>query len=163
YRLSLMSIPISIAFPLVLGWLILATSLAPPRAAWLVTNRIARWIGDTSYGVYAIHFVVLAFLKVQVFAVGRGGTLEFAKWQARAASGIPVIPALDGFRGVAILMVVAWHCWSFSGNESSSAVGRLMAGLVPNGIVVLFILSGFVIFLPTAARGRFGSVCAFAL
>ena len=60
-------------------------------------------------------------------------------------------------------MVVAWHCWNLSGNISGSAVGRLAAGILPNGIYLLFLISGFVMFLPTAARGRFGSVSAYAL
>jgi len=74
-----------------------------------------------------------------------------------------VVPALDGLRGLAVLMVVAWHCWNVSGNASASAVGRLAAGVLPNGIYLLFLISGFVMFLPTAARGRFGSVRAYAL
>jgi peptidoglycan/LPS O-acetylase OafA/YrhL len=60
-------------------------------------------------------------------------------------------------------MVVAWHCWNLSGNLSDDAVGRLAAGLLPNGIYLLFLISGFVMFLPTAARGRFGSVRAYAV
>ena len=60
-------------------------------------------------------------------------------------------------------MIVAWHCWNLTGNTSSDALGRLFAGLVPHGIQLLFLISGFVMFLPTAARGRFGSVRAYAL
>ena len=73
------------------------------------------------------------------------------------------MPALDGLRGLAVFMVVAWHCWNVSGNASDSAVGRLAAGLLPNGIYLLFLISGFVMYLPTAARGRFGNVRAYAL
>ncbi len=73
------------------------------------------------------------------------------------------MPSLDGLRGLAVFMVVAWHCWNVSGNASASAVGRLAAGLLPNGIYLLFLISGFVMYLPTAARGRFGSVRAYAL
>jgi peptidoglycan/LPS O-acetylase OafA/YrhL len=73
------------------------------------------------------------------------------------------VPALDGLRGLAVFMVVAWHCWNVSGNTSPDALGRLAAGLLPNGIYLLFLISGFVMFLPTAARGRFGSVRAYAL
>ena len=74
-----------------------------------------------------------------------------------------MVPALDGLRGLAVFMVVAWHCWNLSGNASASAGGRLAAGLLPNGIYLLFLISGFVMYLPTAARGRFGSVRAYAL
>jgi peptidoglycan/LPS O-acetylase OafA/YrhL len=73
------------------------------------------------------------------------------------------VPALDGLRALAVFMVVAWHCWNVSGNGSDSAVGRLAAGLLPNGIYLLFLISGFVMYLPTAARGRFGNVRAYAL
>jgi peptidoglycan/LPS O-acetylase OafA/YrhL len=73
------------------------------------------------------------------------------------------VPALDGLRALAVFMVVAWHCWNVSGNVSDSAGGRLAAGLLPNGIYLLFLISGFVMYLPTAARGRFGNVRAYAL
>ena len=82
---------------------------------------------------------------------------------ARAAEHIPVVPALDGFRAAAVIGVVLWHCWGRSGNPSGEGIGRLAAGVFPSSIYVLFIISGFVMFLPTAARGRFGSVRAYAL
>jgi peptidoglycan/LPS O-acetylase OafA/YrhL len=81
----------------------------------------------------------------------------------RAAEHIPVVPALDGFRAAAVIGVILWHCWGRSGNESGEGFGRLVAGVLPISIYVLFIISGFVMFLPTAARGRFGSVRAYAL
>jgi peptidoglycan/LPS O-acetylase OafA/YrhL len=83
--------------------------------------------------------------------------------EERAAQGIPVVPALDGLRGLAVFMIVAWHVWNLTGNSSSDTLGRLVAGIVPHGIQLLFLISGFVMFLPTAARGRFGSVRAYAL
>jgi peptidoglycan/LPS O-acetylase OafA/YrhL len=82
---------------------------------------------------------------------------------ARAAEHIPVVPALDGFRAAAVIGVLLWHCWGRSGNSSGEGLGRLAAGVFPSSIYVLFIISGFVMFLPTAARGRFGSVRAYAL
>jgi peptidoglycan/LPS O-acetylase OafA/YrhL len=81
----------------------------------------------------------------------------------RAAEHIPVVPALDGFRAAAVIGVLLWHCWGRSGNASGEGIGRLAAGVFPSSIYVLFIISGFVMFLPTAARGRFGSVRAYAL
>jgi peptidoglycan/LPS O-acetylase OafA/YrhL len=83
--------------------------------------------------------------------------------EERAASGVPVVPALDGLRGLAVFMVVAWHCWNLTGNSSPDALGRLAAGVLPNSIQLLFLISGFVMFLPTAARGQFGSVSAYVL
>jgi peptidoglycan/LPS O-acetylase OafA/YrhL len=82
---------------------------------------------------------------------------------ARAAEHIPVVPALDGFRAAAVIGVLLWHCWGRSGNASGEGIGRLAACVFPSSIYVLFIISGFVMFLPTAARGRFGSVRAYAL
>jgi peptidoglycan/LPS O-acetylase OafA/YrhL len=83
--------------------------------------------------------------------------------EERAAQGIPVVAALDGFRGLAVFMIVAWHVWNLTGNSSSDTLGRFVAGLVPHGMQLLFLISGFVMFLPTAARGRFGSVKAYAV
>jgi peptidoglycan/LPS O-acetylase OafA/YrhL len=81
----------------------------------------------------------------------------------RAAEPLPVVPSLDGFRAAAVIGVLLWHCWGRSGNTSGDGFGRLAAGVFPSSIYVLFIISGFVMFLPTAARGRFGSVRAYAL
>ncbi len=82
---------------------------------------------------------------------------------ARAAEHIPVVPSLDGFRAAAVVGVLLWHCWGRSGNASGEGLGRLAAGVFPSSIYVLFVISGFVMFLPTAARGRFGSVRAYAV
>lgn len=81
--------------------------------------------------------------------------------QDRAAHGIPIIPALDGFRAFAILGIVALH---LSGMPGTSGLRVLVFGTLPNMVDVLFIISGFVVFLPTVAQGgRFGSVGAYAL
>jgi peptidoglycan/LPS O-acetylase OafA/YrhL len=77
------SIAISTAFPLVLGTFMLATAFATGVTSRPFTNRAVRWVGDRSYGVYVIHFVVMTFA---VFELGvpaqRGGLPEFAKWVA---------------------------------------------------------------------------------
>ena len=101
-------------------------------------------------------------LRERRLTVDTGHTADPGK-EDRAARGIPVVPALDGLRGLAVFMIVAWHVWNLTGNNSSDTLGRLVAGLVPHGIQLLFLISGFVMFLPTAARGRFGSVRAYAL
>jgi peptidoglycan/LPS O-acetylase OafA/YrhL len=42
-----------------------------------------RWVGDRSYGVYVIHYVVMAFAVFELGVAGqRGGALEFGKWVA---------------------------------------------------------------------------------
>jgi peptidoglycan/LPS O-acetylase OafA/YrhL len=61
----------------------LATAFATGVTSRPFTNRAARWFGDRTYGIYVIHYVVIAFA---VFELGipaqRGGTLEFVKWVA---------------------------------------------------------------------------------
>lgn len=79
----------------------------------------------------------------------------------RARRGIPVIPALDGFRALAIFGIVLLHT---TGVPESSGLRTLQTGTLPNMVDVLFILSGFVVFLPTVARGgEFGSVASYAI
>lgn len=87
----------------------------------------------------------------------------------RVASGIPVVPVLDGFRGVGVLGIVLFHTlqnaaiiWTPDGGALSRAIWAFdPAG---NCLNTLFIVSGFVLFLPTAARdGQFGSIRHFAL
>jgi peptidoglycan/LPS O-acetylase OafA/YrhL len=86
---------------------------------------------------------------------------------ARSASGIPVVPAFDGYRAFAILGVVLLHVLNLSGVIQSGDSGpgaRLVWGTIGHSIDVLFVVSGFVVFLPTAARqGRFGSIGAYAI
>jgi peptidoglycan/LPS O-acetylase OafA/YrhL len=81
YLASILSIPISTLFPLVLGVLVLATAYAPRYTSWPVTNRAARWVGDRSYGVYVIHALVIRYIILHVFRPDRTGDYaEFAKW-----------------------------------------------------------------------------------
>jgi len=81
--------------------------------------------------------------------------------QYRAAAGIPVIPALDGFRAAAIFGIVALH---LAGGVTGSVDRTIVSGVFPNMVDLLFIISGFVVFLPTVARGgRFGSVGGYAI
>jgi peptidoglycan/LPS O-acetylase OafA/YrhL len=86
--------------------------------------------------------------------------------ERRTSGGVPVVGALDGFRAYAILCVICVHLLWFSG--ALDAIAGTTAGLVTwslasNSIDVLFIVSGFVLFLPTVTRrGTFGDVKAFA-
>jgi peptidoglycan/LPS O-acetylase OafA/YrhL len=85
----------------------------------------------------------------------------------RRGHQIPVVAAFDGYRGWAVLGVVLFHIFQFSGAFNAmgdSPLGILAWGILPRSIQGLFIVSGFVIFLPTVARdGDFGRLSSFAL
>jgi peptidoglycan/LPS O-acetylase OafA/YrhL len=85
----------------------------------------------------------------------------------RGAHGIPVVPVFDGYRAAAIIGVVLFHVFQASGvfvALGDSTLGTFTWGLLPHSLDVLFIVSGFVIYLPTVARGGdFGRVSAFAI
>ena len=81
-------------------------------------------------------------------------------------SGVPYLPALDGFRGYAILAVVVLHVLGASGvlaAQRGTGLGVAVWGLLGNSIDAFVIISGFVLFLPTVVRrGDFGSVADYA-
>jgi peptidoglycan/LPS O-acetylase OafA/YrhL len=85
--------------------------------------------------------------------------------ERRARSGIPIVAAFDGFRALAVIGVVLFHTFQVSGLFNSvgdSAVGVLLWGLLPRCLLAFFIISGFVLFLPTVMRGGdFGPVSSF--
>ena len=79
--------------------------------------------------------------------------------EERAARGLPIVPAMDGFRAFAILGIVLLHLVTFQLRPTSAIGMTVFYGTLPNLVDVLFILSGFVVFLPTVVRaGDFGSV-----
>jgi peptidoglycan/LPS O-acetylase OafA/YrhL len=85
---------------------------------------------------------------------------------ARTSSGVPIVPALDGFRTYAILGVVASHLLIVSGAVSARGTTFDLATwtVLGNVIDAFFIISGFVLFLPIVVRGgRLGDVRAFAI
>lgn len=81
--------------------------------------------------------------------------------QARAAAGIPVVPVFDGYRAFAILGVIMLHLTIVSGVvlvPDDGILSRLTWATFGRSVEVLFVVSGFVVFLPTVARaGEFGS------
>ena len=97
----------------------------------------------------------------QRFAVADPGK----EW--RRGHRIPVVPSFDGYRAYAILFVCLFHIFQVSGAFAAagdSAVGVISWGILPRSLDVLFIVSGFVIYLPTVVRdGDFGRVSAFAI
>jgi peptidoglycan/LPS O-acetylase OafA/YrhL len=53
--------------------LMLATSLASPRAQWPMANSFARWLGDVSYGAFLWHFpLILLFSHALGWIEGTG-------------------------------------------------------------------------------------------
>lgn len=94
------------------------------------------------------------------------GTIADPGKEGRLASGVPVVPAFDGYRAYAILGIVVVHLLIFSG--AVPLVGThgavLMQATLGQVVDVLFVVSGFVVFLPTVAHdARFGSVRAYAI
>src|SRR5262249_53545838 len=76
-----------------------------------------------------------------------------------------VVPSLDGFRGGAALIVLVFHCWHGTGSPALDG-GPLRALIAAGhlGVDFFFVLSGFVLFLPTARRGGvFGAWRPYAL
>ncbi|MGQ0679360.1 MAG: acyltransferase family protein [Actinomycetota bacterium] len=78
-------------------------------------------------------------------------------------AGKQMLPAIDGFRGLATLAVVVTHVWLLSG--SARLDGGLARMMVAGGVVdFFFVISGFVLFLPAVyGKGSYGDVRAFAM
>ena len=85
----------------------------------------------------------------------------------RQERGIPIVAAFDGYRALAVIGVVLFHVFQVCGVlelAGDSAAGVVLWGVLPASLTVFFIVSGFVMFLPTAVRnGNFGSVRSFAI
>ncbi len=85
----------------------------------------------------------------------------------RQARGIPIVAAFDGYRALAVIGVVLFHVFEVCGVlllAGDSVGGMLIWGVLPASLTVFFIVSGFVMFLPTAVRGgEFGRVSSFAI
>ncbi len=77
------------------------------------------------------------------------------------------MPAFDGYRAFAIMAIVLFHIIHSSGyldRVGDSLGGQLIWGTGPQLVDVLFIVSGFVVFLPTVAQGgQFGSVRGYSI
>lgn len=86
--------------------------------------------------------------------------------QSRQREGIPVIPELDGFRAMTVLAVIGSHAMLFSGLFLAQAGTSLAewVDLLSITVDAFFIISGFVLFLPTVVNGGdMGSVRGFAI
>ncbi len=87
--------------------------------------------------------------------------------EERRATGIPVVAAFDGYRAWAIAGIVLLHVLISSGvipRTEANWFSQLAEGTLGQLVDVLFIISGFVVFLPTAARrGELGDIRAYAI
>jgi peptidoglycan/LPS O-acetylase OafA/YrhL len=75
----------------------------------------------------------------------------------------PFVGALEGLRGYAALAMVVYHSWVLT---AAPLDGGPVRRLVSSGFLAVdafFVLSAFVLFLPLAATGSFGSRSAYAL
>jgi peptidoglycan/LPS O-acetylase OafA/YrhL len=52
----------TLAVPVAMTVCLIGTVFLSSRAAWILTNPVARWIGDTSYSAYLYHGIVLVFV-----------------------------------------------------------------------------------------------------
>ena len=81
-------------------------------------------------------------------------------------AGPPVlVPSIDGFRGMAAISVLLFHSLMGSGRPALDE-GPIRSLLVSGymGVDFFFVISGFVLFLPTVVKGgRFGNVRAYAV
>lgn len=75
------------------------------------------------------------------------------------------VPVLDGFRGLAVLWIVLGHCWNELGGRVPLDGGILRNVFVSSymGVDMLFIVSGFVLFLPVVMNGTLGPHRGYAL
>jgi len=75
------------------------------------------------------------------------------------------VPAVDGFRAWAALLIVTYHCWIAALSPMlplTEAQSLLAAGYV--ALPFFFVISGFVLFLPTCRNGGdFGSKRVYAI
>lgn len=74
------------------------------------------------------------------------------------------VPAIDGFRGLAVLWIVLGHCWNELGGTVPLDGGPLRHIFVSSymGVDMLFVVSGFVLFLPAVVDGSLGDIGAYA-
>jgi peptidoglycan/LPS O-acetylase OafA/YrhL len=74
------------------------------------------------------------------------------------------VPAVDGFRGIAALLVLVFHCWTMTDPRLDAGPVRALLASAGLGVDYFFVISGFVLFLPVVLRGgRFGSIRSYAV
>lgn len=75
------------------------------------------------------------------------------------------VPALDGLRGLAVLWIVLGHCWNELGGRVPLDDSVLRNIFISSymGVDMLFVVSGFVLFLPMVVDGTLGPPGRYAL
>lgn len=84
---------------------------------------------------------------------------------AESSTTVPaVVPAIDGLRGAAALLVLLFHAWVYTDAPLGGGALRALVAAGGLGVDFFFVISGFVLFLPVARRdGDFGDVRAYAV
>jgi peptidoglycan/LPS O-acetylase OafA/YrhL len=70
------SLWLAVATPVAFGALVLAAAASPPGWRALADNRVARWLGKVSFGVFLFHFMVMLFC-LNTLGFGRGTSADF--------------------------------------------------------------------------------------
>jgi peptidoglycan/LPS O-acetylase OafA/YrhL/acetyltransferase-like isoleucine patch superfamily enzyme len=74
------------------------------------------------------------------------------------SGAVSLVPALDGLRGVAVLLVMVFHAWYYVPGLAQAIAGgeyQYAMNYLSTGVQLFFVLSGFLLFLPYA-RWLFG-------
>lgn len=71
---------------------------------------------------------------------------------ASAAAPSARLAEIDGVRGLACLMIFAFHSWQFAGSPSDGPLAAVAA--FPAGVDLFMVLSGFCLYLPLAVSSR---------
>ncbi len=84
---------------------------------------------------------------------------------AESSTTVPaVVPAIDGLRGIAALLVLLFHAWVYTDAPLGGGAVRALVAAGGLGVDFFFVISGFVLFLPVARRGGdFGDVRTYAV
>lgn len=90
YEGPLLSFTVALAFAIV----VVASALAPRGVQWPLSNRVGRWLGDVSFGVFLYHMLVV-YLALEVVEIEPDGS---------RASMLEMVAVV-----VPITLVVAWH------------------------------------------------------
>jgi peptidoglycan/LPS O-acetylase OafA/YrhL len=87
---------------------------------------------------------------------GEGATAAAPSPAFAAPPGNPRFPLFDGLRGIAVLCVLLLHSSELSGRVGLGVGGRLGEAAGGLGVIVFFVISGFLLYRPFAAARAAG-------